>query len=240
MAPRFLDPAFMKLESRRRHVLTIWIVIALLALATTGCGSADTALDNSSDTQPSASTTQSVDPDAPSGTDAQVNAPDTTLSSSPLDAVDLLDELWESEEEAPPLPSEGPSAYVGGSPHTLAAIGIARGLEEAGVDLSGISLSVLPINGTGASLLVMETTDEYLDSALATEEEGSNATVDLLALPEIENASIEELVTIYRGVDEEGPYTLTFAVSVEDLRHAQETGSELDDEQLLVQVDRGP
>ncbi len=141
-------------------------------------------------------------------------------------------------DEVPQAPTEGPDVYLGGSPDVYAAAAISLGLGEAGVDLTGITLSVLPITGIDASLLVMELGDEDAIGGLLTPEAGADITGALLALPEIETASITELVMVYRGVDEEGPFALTFAVSIDALREAYQTGADLGDA-LLVQVDRG-
>jgi hypothetical protein len=137
-----------------------------------------------------------------------------------------------------PLPTAGPGVYLGGSPDDYAAAVLTSGLEEAGVDLTGITLHVLPVTGVGASLLVLEVGDAYAESSLLTGEEGEDITGALLALPELEAAAITELVVVYRGVDEEGPFTMTFVVSIDALERAYATAGDLGDD-LLVQVDRG-
>lgn len=176
--------------------------------------------------------------DAP-GSGAEPNeASDAVISDDEIAALNAVFESADGVEELPPIPAEGVDAYLGGSPDGVAAAAITLGLEQAGIDLSGITLSVLPITGADASLLVMELGEGYLDSGLPTEAEGSEITGALLALPEIESAAITELVTVYRGVDEEGPFTLTFVVPMDALRDAYESGGALGDA-LLVQVDRG-
>ena len=111
-------------------------------------------------------------------------------------------------------------------------------LEHAGVTLTGITLSVLPVTGTDASLLVMEVDDDSFAAGLPTEEEGGDLTTALLASPQLEAASITELVTVYRSEDEEGPFTMTFAVTIDAMRQAAATGESLGDA-VAVQVDRG-
>jgi len=139
--------------------------------------------------------------------------------------------------EPPPLPSDGVDAYLGGSPDLYSATAIKLGLEAAGVDLTGVAIHVLPVLGQGAALLVLEVDDAYVETSLLGQEEGADIAGVLLGLPEVEAAAIAELVTIYRSVDEQGPFTMTFVVSMDALEEAYATGGDLGNA-LLVQVDR--
>lgn len=141
-------------------------------------------------------------------------------------------------DDVPAPPAGSVDAYLGGSPDAYATAAITLGLEEAGVDLTGITVHVLPLMGEDASLLVMEIGDDYVESGFLTQEEGKDITGALLALPELTSASISELVTVYRGVDEQGPFTMTFVVSIDALAEAYSTDGDVGDA-LLAQVDRG-
>lgn len=167
------------------------------------------------------------------GTDGDTEAPSDQIAAllARLEAEDSTD--------SPPVPTDALNAYLGGTPDAYAATAIALGLQDAGVELGDIALSVLPIGGIEASLLVLEIGDEYLGSGLLSEAAGASITDALLTLPEIETAAITQLVTLYRGTDEEGPFTMTFLVSIDALRQAHATGGDVGDS-LLVQVDRGP
>lgn len=199
-------------------------------------GEGSTTSDAPAETEPTASTATTTDDpsrgdeggddtDAPLAYDDVATATAGVVTSADVDDVS-------------PLPNEAVDAYLGGTPDVFAATLITRGLEEAGIDLTGITISVLPITGLEASLLVMEVGDEYVASGLPSESDGSDITGALLGLPQIESAAIAELVTVYRGVDEDGPFAMTFAVSMDDLRDTYAVGSDLG-EALLVQVDRG-
>jgi hypothetical protein len=182
-------------------------------------------------------------PNGPGATPASTTTTSTTTTEAGFltdDGFAALEAAFaDSADDGEPLDLvQGPEAYLGGAPDEYSAAAIRLGLEQAGVDISGISLSVLPVNDLDASLLVMELGDEYFESGFPTETEGSDITGALLALPEIDTASITQLVTVYRGEDEEGPYAMTFVVSIAALRDAYATGSDLGDA-LLVQVDRG-
>ena len=166
----------------------------------------------------------------------------TTETTTPYEAIDALKAALEDSagsEDVPPLPPDSLDAYLGTSPDAYAARVISLGLEEAGVDLTGITLSVLPVTGVDASLLVLEIGDEYVGSGLLSETAGADITGALLTLPELDTASVSELVIVYRGVDEQGPFTMTFAVSINALRDAYAAGGEALGDALHVQVDRG-
>lgn len=224
----------------------IWLVVILFAWVATACGEADGANDVTKE-----QVAQTVSEPTP-GADGESESAATTLvadagRSEPEEVTEPEGDTEPSQDDilatilegdlGPLEIAEGPDLTVGGSPNTSAAAAIAKGLEEAGVALDGITLSVLPVSGMVASLLVLEVGDEYLEEALIGTEEGSDMTGVLLALPEMESASVAEVVTIYRGEDEIGPFTMTFTVSVEALRQAYESDSELGDE-LVVELER--
>lgn len=196
----------------------------------------DEGADNATMGDEAGSSETMVDDPDPDGGEAHGNS-DTGSAYDELAALEAALEGSEDVNGVPSVPTEGTDAYLGGSPDAYSAAAITLGLEEAGVELTGITLSVLPIGGMDASLLVLEVGDAYFDPGFLTEAKGADITGALLALPEIGTASIAELVTIYRGVDEEGPFSMTFAVSIDALREASVTGGELGDA-LVVQVDR--
>jgi hypothetical protein len=213
----------------------VCLLIVLAALSLTACGGpGSSAPDQETGRQVEAAPQQS---EGAGGVPTDASQEDTITDES-FAELDLLTELFESE----PIPFEaeatGSDFTLGGSPDSASAAAIVLGLEEAGFDLSDIEMSVLPISGMDASLLVLEVTDDV--AALMSEDEESAALAGaLLASPEIENASITELVTIYRGADEQGSFVMTFTISITALREAQASGTDVGDE-LLVQIERGP
>ena len=158
----------------------------------------------------------------------------------PFDFDEFLAAVVESEPVLLDNEAIGSDLILGGSPDTVSAAAITRGLEDAGVDLSGIEVSVLPITGRDASLVVFEVTneDEVVISGEGQSDDDDAFMKTLLAMPEVEEASITELVTIYRGVDDQGSFVVTFTVSISALEEALASGSEIGDD-MLVQVERG-
>lgn len=150
---------------------------------------------------------------------------------------DLLATPFEEATEEPET-VEDPDGLLGGAPDDIAVSMIRTRLEAAGVDMSGITVSVLPVSGMDGSLLLFEVGDEYLESALITDEEGEDMTAELLTLAEIETARVAKVVTVYRRVDEGGSFSMSFAVSLDAFREAHETNGDLGGE-LRVQLDRG-
>jgi hypothetical protein len=238
----------------RSKILVVAACVVALAGLTAACGGEE-ATDSPSTTLPVAQT------DPPLGVTSTTGPPTTTAPTEapgeeePSDqATDALsdDNDWSSPEEelaamaaaletgiAVDNPAGGVDAYLGGAPDVYTATAIKRGLAEAGVDLTGITLSVLPIGGTDQSLLVLEVEDTYLELGLPSAAEGADITGALLGLPEIDSAAITLLATLYRGTDEEGAFTLTFAVPLAALAEAHATGGDVGDS-LLVQVERQP
>jgi predicted small lipoprotein YifL len=209
------------------------IVLAALSLAACG-GQGSSAPDQETGRQVEAAPQQSEGAD---GVLADASQEDT-ITDEGFAELDLLTELFES--ESIPFEAEvtGSDFILGGSPDSASAAAIVLGLEEAGFDLSDIDVSVLPISGMDASLLVLEVTDD-VEALISEDEEGAALARALLASPEIEDASITEIVSMYRGTDELGSFVMTFTISITALREAQATGADVGDE-LLVQIERGP
>jgi hypothetical protein len=225
----------------------IWTIVVLFAWVAAGCGATGQGDAGSADERDNQTTVSSISETASSLDGVVTTEPestDTTLvenasveGDSGLDAEEVFTMLVEGDGGDSEASPEGSDLMLGGSPDTSAAAGIVSGLEDAGVDLTGATVSVLPVSGMAVSLLVLELSDEYLETALPGPDEDDDMTGALLSLPEIESASIVEVVTIYRGEDEVGPFTMTFTVSVDDMRQAYESGSDLGD-QLQVQLER--
>lgn len=237
-------------DTTRASSIVIWTIVLLFAWAASGCGAAGQ--DGADPADGLAVETTVVPTTEGEGLDGEVvtevessdttRAGDAAASEDPdggsgPDAEDILTMLVEGDGEAPTMPAEGSDLTLGGSPNTAAADSIASGLEAAGVALDGVTVSVLPVSGMAVSLLILEVSDECLETAVPGQDESDDMTAAVLDLPEIEDASIVEVVTIYRGEDEVGPFTMTFTVSVEDLRQSFESGTELGDG-LQVQLER--
>lgn len=235
-------------DMTRGRSFVICAVVVLFAFIAAGCGATgqdDTGSANEPDNQTTASSISETDSSLDEVVTTEPESTDTTgvedasLDGDPgLDAEEVFTMLVDGDDGASETSAEGSDLLLGGSPDTSAAAGIAKGLEDAGVDLTGATVSVLPVSGMAVSLLVLELSDEYLETAFPGPDEDDDMTGALLSLPEIESASIVEVVTIYRGEDEVGPFTMTFTVSVDDMRQAYESGNDLGDE-LQVQMDRG-
>lgn len=224
----------------------IWPLAIALVLAVTACGGIAPVVEGSGEPQAadggeeldndSADSDVEVRLEDSSGDEEQAGDPESESATD----IDVLTSTMEGDPAPPDFPAEGSDLTLGGAPDTSTAAAIRAGLEEAGMVLDGITLSVLPVSGTGTSLLVIEASDEYLETSLAEDDDGTDMSGVLLDLPAVENASISALVTIYRGSDEQGPFTMTFAVSMSDLREAHQAGTDLEDDQLVVQLRRGP
>lgn len=236
----------MKPDSTRARTI-LWSIVILLASPVTGCAESTQTVTEPTAEQWTVASTSEIDvisAQADAGPESSDQSQDgdgeeslDVDSASMYDELDVLTAILEDNGEHRDIPAEGSDLTLGGSPDRSSAVAIVKGLEDAGVALDGITVSVLPISGMKASLLVMEVSDEYVETALPAGDEGNDITETLLAMPEIESASIAEVVTIYRGEDEIGAFTMTFTVSVEDLRQVYESGGELGDE-LLVQLER--
>lgn len=152
------------------------------------------------------------------------------------ESFDSLAAIFEGEGIPPETEVTGSDLTLGGSPDGASAAAISRALEAAGFDLTGVEISVLPITGMDAALLVLDATDEA--ESLAAGGDGGEAFVKaLLAAPEIKEASITQLVMTYRGADEQGPYVATSTISIATIEAALASGTNIGD-QLKVQIDR--
>jgi hypothetical protein len=192
---------------------------------------------------PNTGTHESVEADETTTSAAPTTAP-TTTTEAPLLSDDMfaeLDAIFENGAdlgEPIDVPPESLQSRIGCCPDEYTAAAITLGLEQAGVDLTGIEVAVLPVTGGDTSLLVLEVGDDSVAPGLLTETAGSDMSAALLALPEIEGASITQLVLVYRGTDEEGSFVMTFVVPIDALRDAYASGGDVGDA-LRVQIDRG-
>jgi hypothetical protein len=238
-------------QPHHARIAALALSVGLLASLVAGCGTPEPSATTSAPdgTAAAADVTEPESPDAttpdsgPAAEETTTTAPaDPDAPETAVDGIDAVLAAFDSpagdDGDLPPLPTEGVDAFLGGSPDAYATAALTLDLEHAGVTLTGITLSVLPVTGTDASLLVMEVDDDSFAAGLPTEEEGGDLTTALLASPQLEAASITELVTVYRSEDEEGPFTMTFAVTIDALRQAAATGESLGDA-VAVQVDRG-
>jgi hypothetical protein len=152
-----------------------------------------------------------------------------------------FDELLAAALENEPLPLDsgaiGSDLILGGSPDSVSAATITQGLEDAGFDLVGIEVSVWPITGMDASLIVMEVRDEAITVGDDESDDDDAFMKTLLAMPEIEEASVAEIVTVYRGVDDQGSFVFTVTMPISALEQALASGSEIEDD-MLVQIER--
>lgn len=105
---------------------------------------------------------------------------------------------------------------------------------SAGFDLSGLEMVVYPL-GPSESFLLFLSDDE---TALLSVEGGFELFAgQLLSSPRVPEFGIERLVMQHRTSDDEGPLTVTFTVSIDDLREGYETGVDIWD-RVAVQVER--
>lgn len=167
------------------------------------------------------------------------NAPTTTtLPPTTTTTVDpFLIDIY-SVEPTPPLePATGVNALLGGAPDEIAAQVILSDLEADGIDLTGVTIVVWPILGTGESLVVLE----FGETAGTYAEDDDQATLlieSVLAHPVIDLQSITRLVMRIAGTDEEGPYVFTMTALVEDMLQSLATGVPLAEGEAQFELER--
>jgi hypothetical protein len=155
-----------------------------------------------------------------------------------MDLEDFDASLSEVDPTDSPLEGvEDVGLILGGTPNRTAEALIADQMEQAGVDLSNLEIHVLPITGTGTSILVMVVSGEdYLS-----DNESSEVNLAISDLPGIAEAHITHLVVINSGESEQGSYVMTTLVSIADLERSGSSGEELTiGENLFIQIEESP
>lgn len=147
---------------------------------------------------------------------AETEAAAAAATEAPTEAAPTDEEIFAgwlefdpAEVEAAPPPSS-PAELIGGAPDRAGAEALAARLTDAGHDLTGLGVHVLPIAGTEGSLLVLSFDDKTalgqtdLDSGI-----GETFAKDLLgAMADLE-LSISQVAINYATADEEGPLVVT-------------------------------
>lgn len=143
----------------------------------------------------------------------------TTTSDDPFQ-IDIF-----SIEPTPPseLPT-GVNALLGGAPDEVATQAIVSDLEADGVDLTGVTIFVWPVLGTGESLVVVEFDESAVAYADEENDQGNILIESVLAHPVIDLHNITRLVMRIVGTDEEGLFVFTVTALVEDVRQGIATG----------------
>ena len=227
----------------RLRSLLVVILLMVTACAGSGDGSASTASSIAAGNAPPGSegtTGQGEEPTGESDANSRGGSEAERDDDGLVDLDLLIAAIFDGESDHPDIEAPEWDLPLGGSPDLGAAAAITLGLEAAGADLTDLELSVLPLTGMNASLLVLELTSE-LEVVASDPEPGDddNAVLEtLLAMPEISETSITDLVFIFRGEDEEGPFVLTLTASISDLQAALASGAGLGDK-WLIQLEQG-
>jgi hypothetical protein len=148
----------------------------------------------------------------------------------------LVAAIRDAEGTPPETEATGSDLTLGGSPDAATAAAVTRHLEDAGFDLTGVEISVLPVSGLDGSLLVFDITDEA-EGLLSSDDGGEAFVKTFLSAPEMTEASVNQLVLTYRGSDEQGSYVATVTIPIAKLEAALASGTNVGD-QLRVQIDR--
>jgi hypothetical protein len=171
-----------------------WAPVAVIALVAAACGD-----DASPGTSAPSTTAAAVTTSAPAETT-------TTTEPEPENPLDILAGMDFSGPGSP----DGTGSI--GSPDYATASAITADLVAAGVDLTGITLWVLPVVGTADRLLVVEITD----AATGLEDDASDGVLGALAeAPSLDGSRIARLVINYHGADARGDFVLTTTVPME-------------------------
>jgi hypothetical protein len=169
-----------------------WAPVVVLALVAAACGD---------DASPGTS--------APSTTAVTTSAPAETTTTTEPEPENPLDILAGMDFSGPGSP-DGTGSI--GSPDYATAAALTADLAAAGVDLTGITLWVLPVVGTADRLLVVEITD----AATGLDDDGSEGPlVAIVEAPSLEGSGISRLVVNYHGTDARGDFVLTTTVPMD-------------------------
>lgn len=151
----------------------------------------------------------------------------TTLPPTTTTTVDpFLIDIYTIEPTTPAEPPTGVNALVGAAPDEVAALLLSAGLESGGIDLTGVTLRVWPVSGTGESFVIVEF-DESASLYAEDDDIAARLFELLLADPVLDDQNITRLALRISGTDEEGSFVFTFTVPVDDLRTSLATGEDL-------------
>lgn len=128
-------------------------------------------------------------------------------------------------------------------PDPIASDAIAAELDAAGIDLTGVRVSVWPLTGDGRTLLILNVTD---DTALLAESAGpaESAPVEAVLRALVDgtaarDAEIARFAIRYTGDVEGDPVEVVWTLAMSDIEEGLRTGVPIAD-RSLVQVTRGP
>jgi hypothetical protein len=203
-----------------------------LNATSTSAGSAVTAPTAPSSTDSGASSTTSEETSSTSSPPTTSEEP-TTTTTEPLSLAAATEAMSLSSSPAPPPPAD----LLAGSPDVTASAELTAALETLGVDLTGVTVSVWPVWGTGDVLLVITVDDRAaaLESDTAV---GDLVIPTLLASPTLDTAGVNRLVFCYEGSDDSGPYLFTITYPLDAVRAALANGTGLPDDQSNYGVRR--
>lgn len=158
---------------------------------------------------------------------ATIGTTTTTLPPTTTTTVDpFLVDIFAIEPTTPAEPPSGVNALVGGAPDDVSALVLTAALENGGIDLTGVTLQVWPISGTGESFVIVEF-DESASLYAEDDETAAHLFELLLADPVIDDQNITRLAMRISGSDEQGEFVFTFTVRVEDMRTSIASGEPL-------------
>jgi hypothetical protein len=192
-------------------------LVVILTVAVAACGGGD------GSSNPLATTST-----VPGATTVTTSAPTTTtLPPTTTTTVDpFLFDIFSIEPTPPSEPATGVNALVGGAPDEVAALLLSAGLEDGGIDLTGVTVMVWPISGTGESFVIVEF-DESASLFAEDDDVAQQLFAVLLAHPVIDDQNITRLAMRISGTDEQGAFVFTFTARVDDLRTSLASGEDL-------------
>lgn len=136
-----------------------------------------------------------------------------------------------------------PPSQSGPMSDTIAADAIAAELQAAGIDMTGVRVSVWPLTGDGRTFLVLNVTEET--PLFSGSEEGAGANLEdtlfsaLVNGRAVREARVGRFAFRFTGQVEQEPLEVVFAVTMEDIEESVRTGADPFD-RALVQIKRGP
>jgi hypothetical protein len=187
-----------------RNVAGRWLTLGFLAVAslTAACGGS-AAPSDSPPAQPGSSTiAEGAAGEPPAASIEPTPTPEPVLDFSEIEPI------------PPDLPAD-PDLAVGRGPLRGTAAAIKAALMQAGVLPPDAEVYVLPIASTTESLLVFQFGPISEESSSA--EDSSQIFFDIATSPAALAANVTQIVFNYADSDEQGPFVLTIAMSVETL-----------------------
>jgi hypothetical protein len=162
----------------------------------------------------------------------------TTVAETTTTTIAFFIDLDSLDPIPPSEAATGVDALLGGAPDDSVSRALIAAIEEEAIDLTGVTITVWPVSGTGESLLIVEF-DETAGVFAEDDTIGSLMISTLVSHPLIDDQAITRLVMKIAGTDEQGPYVFTFTASIEAIRASIVSGASIPEGEALFQLERG-